>query len=351
MSLESVFSEPVVLFYGSDAYVLETRLNALLDQLRPKASRDFDFEDLDGSALSVSEVLILAESQPFIHEKKIIVIRQPAFLGLTAKQKSATNKKLKAEQGKILSYIQNPNPRSVLILSMQSGAKPTAFIKGLLQHPWAVLCEPLEGKELFKWLDQMADQHGKSWHPAAKRVLQEIQPYVTTAHMMQEAEKALLFSSEKQVSETDVRKILSPTPQYSIFNLIDAVVDGSVEKALHAWRDCAYLGENAGKVIYMLGDAFRRILMVQSLHQQGYAISAIQQEVGRPAFVVRKSLKQGEKIKTQRLVNALDLLLHKDMQRKTIPGIQETTFVEELLVLLIDRLHHQDNDTGNRGKK
>lgn len=345
---EDLYSH-VTLLYGSDAYVMEARVRQLVDKLLPAGRDDFNIEEMDGSTLTINDVLMLVESQPFLSERKVYVIRQPSFLLPAGKQKPAASKKPSEVQQTFIRYADNPNPLCPLILTVQSDAKPTGFLKELIKHCKAIPCEPLQGNELYQWLDQLAREFGKTWHASAKHAFQEIQPFVTTAQLMQEAEKALLYSDKKDVQAQAVHQVLSPSPQYSIFNLVDAVLDGQTEKALSAWKDCFYMGENAGKVIYMVGDALRRILVIQSLHHRGQNVNEIQRMVERPAFVVRKNIKQGERLHTNRVVAALDLLLEKDYQRKTIPGIQEALFVEELLVLLIDCLHHQGNDRGNRG--
>lgn len=76
---------------------------------------------------------------------------------------------------------------------------------------------------------------------------------------------------------------------------MDAIMEGNDAKALSLWQEAEHAGETAGKLIYMLGETMKLILLLQSMRKRNIATAAMQQRTGRPAFVIKK-FKPREKI-------------------------------------------------------
>jgi len=72
---------PVYLFFGSDDYLREELLKETLDALLPAGNlRNFNMDVLDGAVVPVDELITLASTYPMGAERRVVVVRNPAFL-------------------------------------------------------------------------------------------------------------------------------------------------------------------------------------------------------------------------------------------------------------------------------
>lgn len=72
---------PLYFFYGNDSYLLEDLVNETLNALLPKGNlRDFNLDLLDGSVVSVDEITTIASTYPMGTARRVVVVRNPAFL-------------------------------------------------------------------------------------------------------------------------------------------------------------------------------------------------------------------------------------------------------------------------------
>lgn len=338
---KAIHDAAVKIFYGNDDYVVETRCQQWLDSIE-KHYGDCEVNAYSAEAFTAEDALILAASQSLLGDKRVYLLKNPGFLmpGQGTKGKQKTNPGDKAWTD----YVENPNPDSLLVITLLIEKKPSGLLKKTLDKGVGSLCDKPDVKTLYALLDEKAKDHGKKWSPEAKAILQDLHRYLPTGQLMQEAEKALLYSDHIEVNAQGLSTVLSPVAQLGIFNLLDAIMEGQNEKAISAWQDCYASGETPSKVIYMIGDALKRILMVQWQKEKGMSVQHIQESIGRPAFVIKKDLRQGSRITSQRILSALDYLLEEDFRRKRVSGIQDYRFIEELIVVLIYKLHHKGFD-------
>ncbi|MDA1193082.1 MAG: hypothetical protein O3A46_15510 [Candidatus Poribacteria bacterium] len=75
-------ARPLYTLYGDETYLLERLQKELLDALLPKgAMRDFNLDSLDGDVTTPEEITALAETMPMGADRRVIVVKDPSFLG------------------------------------------------------------------------------------------------------------------------------------------------------------------------------------------------------------------------------------------------------------------------------
>lgn len=316
------------LIIGNDPAAIALATRDLITKAEENLGRSLEVHRHDAADMALSQVLVLADSQNLFGDPLAHIFRNPGFLMPQAKQGRLSKK----DQEALLAALANPNPDSLLVISLESSHKPNAFLKKLMTTCPTIKADQPEARELGQILDSLAQDHGKAWSGEAKRGLMQCQGRLEFGRILQEAEKILLYASGPKVSGEDVQRLLAPVPEFTIFHLLDAVFEGRGQAALDAWQDCQDQGEDAGKVIYMLADQVRRLILLKSLHNQGAPMALMQKQAGRPAFVVKKNLNQTRKISEDRLIASLDLILAKDYERKTRSVEDHGLFMERLLI-------------------
>ena len=72
---------PVYLLHGEETYLIEDTLAEMIELLAPKKVRDFNLDVFSDPAVSATEVLSMANTYPILAERRVVVVRDPAFLG------------------------------------------------------------------------------------------------------------------------------------------------------------------------------------------------------------------------------------------------------------------------------
>gem|GEM_PF-97789 len=72
---------PVYLLHGEETYLIEDTLAEMIEVLAPKNVRDFNLDVFSDPDVSVGEILSMADTYPVMAERRVVVVKDPAFLG------------------------------------------------------------------------------------------------------------------------------------------------------------------------------------------------------------------------------------------------------------------------------
>ena len=72
---------PVYLLHGEETYLIEDTLAEMVEMLAPKNVRDFNLDVFSDPEVSATEVLAMANTYPVMAERRVVVVKDPAFLG------------------------------------------------------------------------------------------------------------------------------------------------------------------------------------------------------------------------------------------------------------------------------
>ena len=323
----------VFVYYGNDAHRMDQDIEQLIERVLPDVgTRSFNLEHIDGSETSVSQILVLARSLPFMAKRRVVVVREPAFFVAGAKKKGLMTAE---EEKELLDFCAQPNPDAVVIFRYSTEEAPAAFLKKIIASSQAVHCLQPKGREVVPWLRAEAKKLGKSFTPQAMAMMEELAPQDGTLLLASEIEKLSLYLSESEdvfITDEDVAAIVTPTPSRTIFNLLDAVMAGKTTEAVAAYRDCLYLGSKAPQVLRQLEDTVRRLLEVQSMMAEGMGLSAIKGEIKRHEYYVKKLISQARGLSTEALSHLMCYLVECDVKSKSTTGLDIDAFVEEVII-------------------
>ncbi len=71
---------PVYLLHGEETYLIEDTLSEMIEILVPNNMRDFNLDIFSNPDVSASEVLSMADTYPVMAERRVVVVKDPAFL-------------------------------------------------------------------------------------------------------------------------------------------------------------------------------------------------------------------------------------------------------------------------------
>lgn len=317
----------LILFYGADPYLLDTRAQAYIRERIPAEVREWEVETIDGQTAELDRILIAADALPFLHERRLTWVRRPAFA--SAKQRGG----MTADQKKMLAYLETADPTNDLVFTVLTDGNLSAFLKKCLALAEAHRCDPLEGRALHDYADELAGACGRVLARDAHAYLDRHLGLLDAATLAGELEKTFLYwEAERQLGERHLAAVFSLPPEANVFQMIDAILAGRPRQALALWEALAATGESPSSLRYMLADQLRTIIAAKALDGEGLTPKAMAERLGKHPYVLKKSLPLARRHSDRALVAAYSYLVDAMIaSRQTSATSEACRFVETII--------------------
>lgn len=135
-ALESGQLAPVYLFHGTDDFLKEEKVRALIARATDPSTRDFNLEQLRGAECDAARLSGALEALPMLADRRVVILRDPDAL-----------KKPAAER--LERYLTHPPSDTCLVLVVPNGTKLDA---DLAKAASVVEFRSLTDAELLQWL-------------------------------------------------------------------------------------------------------------------------------------------------------------------------------------------------------
>lgn len=328
-SIERGLISPVYLLYGDETYLIENLIKSFKGLLINEGTGDFNLDILDGKSIGLNELVNTANTLPFMADKRLVIVHQADFF--KAKKKGSDEEDNTGDKG-LLAYLENPPESTCLIMTVSDGVdKRKKAFKLVEKNGQVVDCSPLKGQELESWIIERARQHGVKIENSAIGKL--IAAVGSNLNLLDNelAKMAGYAISTRLITPEIVDLLVSKTVENSIFDLVDAIGEKKIEKALSIIKELLVQGEPAIKILFMITRQIRLIIQGKVLLQQGYAEKQIAGNLQVHPYVIQKCCKQGKNFTIEELEKALIHLLEVDYSLKT-GRLEQNYALETLLV-------------------
>ncbi|MFD1038540.1 DNA polymerase III subunit delta [Virgibacillus byunsanensis] len=318
---------PVYLIYGTESFFIQNLKKQITKQLLPKKEDMENLSVFDLEETPIQEVIADAETYPFFGEKKLIIANNPTFL-------KAKPDKLPFEHDLELlqQYIAHPVDYSVILFvgdyeKIDERKKVSKLFK---KNGVVAVCSPIKEYELSKWMNNLTSQLKISIQDDVYEILEA--EFSTDLHLLQnELIKLSLYVGEGGVVTKGIaEKLISHSANSSSLQLVDAVIDQNLHKAISIYKDLEKMKEEPIALIALLAFQFRTILRVKLLKQKGYSQSQMQKQLSVHPYVIKIALNREKKFTVDNLQRIIDKLTTADSNMKQ--GKMEKGLAFELLL-------------------
>lgn len=312
-TLKSGETAPVYLFTGEEGYVLNSALKQLENAVVPSDMRDVNLTILpsDADGFKIAEA---CETFPFFSEKRMVVVEESAFVSSKGKAEN---------EERFFEYLKNPLPSTVLVLTSAAPDKRKKAYKILSQHT-LVEFNPLSDSELMGWIEKILRSLDLTIERNALLFLLEYADARPEA-LISELEKLAAYKKTGVINKDDILTIITPSSEYNIFNMTDALLRRDKKTALSL---LSYMLTQKEEPIYLLGaisKQYRQLLMIKTMLDQNISGKEIISTLGLREFIYRKlesiCLKQSQSA----LKKAVDLCFKTDEGLKTGSAFNEAS--------------------------
>ncbi len=326
---------PAFIVFG-DSFLVRQRVAALEVEYGADALLDANRHRMPGGQLAPPELLGVCQAIPFMDPIRLVLVE-----GLLAAAESRSGGASgrgrgrrgggAADAGQTLSGAIPQMPDTTLLLLADG---PLSANNTLLRRLRPV-CNVEEltaprGEQLARWIKESAQAKGAMVSPAAISSLADLVGGDLWT-LDQELEKLSLYASGREIGEADVRLMVSQVREASIFEAVDAMIEGHPQAALRLLAQLRDDGREPLYIIAMVERQLRLLALARDFMDRRQPPEELKRAMGTSSdFVVRKTTGQARRHSRQDIAWRYDRLLEADLAIKQ--GRLDPDLALELLV-------------------
>lgn len=306
----------IYLLYGEEAYLR----NQYRDKLKTALLGDGDpmnCHSYEGKNIDVGEVIDLAETMPFLAQRRVIVLE---------------NSGLFAHGGEALAeYLKQPAETACFLFVEASVDKRSKLYKAVTAKGRAVEFGTQDERVLQRWILGILKKEGKNITGNDLNFLLE-KTGTDMENIRAELEKLLCYCMDRDViTAQDIETICTRQVSSQIFDMISALAEKKQKKAMELYYDLLTLKEPPMRILYLITRQFNLLLQVKELKAKGCDANTIGTKLGMAGFIVRKYTAQASRFKLTDLRHAVEDCVEAEEAVKT--GKMNDVMSVELLII------------------
>lgn len=320
------------LLYGEEAYLRRQCRDNLRSALVPKDDT-MNCSIYAGRDINENEVADMAGTMPFFAERRLIIIENSGWF--------------KSGNDRILELVKSLPDTTYMIFVEEEADKRSKLYKAVSSCGYAALCEMQDEATLKKWVMGLLKKENKLITADGLNLLLD-RAGTNMENIRREVEKLVCYKyGEEGITAEDVAELCIVQVQNRIFDMVEAVAQRNLKKALNLYYDLLALKEAPMKILALIARQFNMLLQVKEMKQKGYPESVIASQTGLNAYFLKKKyIPQAAQFKLPQLEAALRTCVEAEEAVKT--GRMADKMSVELLIVELGnlRLQIQQNENG-----
>ncbi len=259
----------VITLTGANTYALTHELRQLTANFVAEQG-DMGLERLDGDEATFERMSEALTSLPFLSNKKMVLIKA-----------GSTNKQFVEKAADLLA--DTPETTDVVIVEPKLD-KRSSYYKYLKKSTDYREFSELDQSGLARWLVQTAKEQGGTLSQADASFL--VGRVGTNQQLLaHELEKLLLYDAK--VGRSSIEALTEPTPQSTVFELLDAAFAGNTQRAMQLYAEQRALKVEPQQIVAMLAWQLHILALIKTAGER--SPQAIASEAKVSPYVVQKS--------------------------------------------------------------
>lgn len=303
------------LLYGSESYLIRLYRDKLKEAILGGHDQ-MNFNRFEGKDIDLKEVNDIAQTLPFMANKRLILIEQSGLF----------------KEQSILPDILSEAPEStVFIFTEQEADKRNKAYKLVNDRGIVSEMKTLDEENLRMFVASLLKQAGKS---ITRNVCDYLLEKTGTDmdNISNEVEKLICYTEGKDIiAKEDVDAVVTIQVTGKIFQMMDAIGSKQQDRALSMYYDLLSVREKPSHILYLLMRHFNILLQVKEMALKGYSPDRMAEYVEAPAFTISKYAAQARNFTVDQLEEALRIAADTEEDIKT-GNINDKIGVELMII-------------------
>ena len=293
--VEQGIISPVLLFHGSEPFLLSDALTQLAQRLFSDPSLlSLNRELLEAKEVTPERIVLSAQTVPCFAQRRLVIIRDAQALPSKGRET-------------IQAYLKAPNPTTCLVFVSGEPLPGTHWLMNALPSSCVVESRGLAGAGLMAWLRRYAKTNNVECSDDALAVLIEcVGEDLTTLVSEMEKVSLSLPRGTNRMDADQVRAVVGEHRARSIFELTRAMERRDLGQGLFVLDRLLATGEEPLSTLGMLTRELRLLWQTKEWRRQGKSAEEIARLLRRPARLVESFLGRAEATDIETLRRGLE---------------------------------------------
>lgn len=287
----------IVTLTGANSFALRAKLRQLKSDFVAK-NGEIALEKIDGQDVEFDRIRQSLVALPFLSSQKMVILQSPS-----------TNKEFGEKFEQLYDEI---NPTTDVIIVEPRLDKRLTYYKFLKKKTDFMEFAELDQNGLVRYLTKAAKEQGGSLSLADARYLVE-RAGSNQLLLSSELEKLLIY--DKAITRQTIDLLTEPTPQSTIFELLEAAFAGQTKKALNLYGEQRSMKVEPQQIIAMLAWQLHILAILKTSADR--STDQIAKDAKLNPYVVRKSQGIARDLTLQEVKRLVADLLVIDNQSKS----------------------------------
>ena len=254
---------PVYLIHGEENYFKDNIIKIITDSVIDEASVDFDLKKIYGKKTDESqenEVIDFVKRFPLSGDYSLLIVKD--------------SKNLSSDFKNIISYIENVNSKSILVLTFNNNVdKRKKIYKSSLKYGIVYESKKIYENHVYTWIENQCKYKSLNLHPNSIKIIADFTGN-DLSQIDNELEKLKLNSSKDEIIRPEeVEDIIGFSKEYNFFELTKVIGKNNYNKSLEL---VSYMSKNTKKyplplIIGTVYSFFNKLFIYHSIENKNEA--------------------------------------------------------------------------------
>jgi DNA polymerase-3 subunit delta len=294
--------KPCYLICGEEAYLRYQYRDKLLAALGADAS-SMNFTRFEGAGSNPLEIIDLAETMPFLSDKRVILIEDSGFF--------------KNGCPELSDYLKSSSETTVIIFVEKEVDKRKDIYKALGKTGFELSCDTQDEDMLKRWIVSKLASENKTMSPRAAAFFLD-RVGTDMSNISTEIEKLVCYCMDRnQITEEDIEAVCANWLTSRIFAMTDAIVEKNQKRAIDLYYDLLALKEPPAKILALITGQFNKMLQVKEMNDNRRDKGTIASALKMAPFLVQKYSNWARSYSYEELRETLEMCASNDEAVKT----------------------------------
>ncbi len=306
------------LLYGEERY-LRRQYRERLQKALCSDGDTMNTHFYEGRNVAVGEIIDLAETLPFLAERRVIFISNSGLFKSGGEQ--------------LAEYLASPCETVFFVFTESEVDKRSKLFKTVQSKGYAAEFAIQDEKTLMRWAAGVLAKDNKKITEGTLQLLLS-KTGTDMENIQMELEKVICYCMDRDVvTDADVEAVCAARISNHIFDMINAIADKQQRRALELYYDLLALKEPPMRILFLIARQCNMLLQARELKSKGYDSRTIGSKLGVAPFIASKYLNQAAKFKAAALRAAVEKCVEAEEAVKT--GRMNDVMSVEILIMSV----------------
>lgn len=297
--------EKAYIFCGMDEELIKDAIKIVTKPFIKGELSELNFINIDGLNASFDSIMNASETMPFMSERKVVVVYRANFL---KEKNDSSQTKLFNE---IKEYIKDIPPYTILIMyyifsDKRETPKKNKKLMSLEGIAEIVYMEKLRYTGFTKKVQEIFNENNIDIHKSELNYFCDKVPNDFQI-IKNEIEKLKCYTNGREIKKDDINKLLPRKNEEDVFDLVDLISQGKIEKAINIMDDMLFKADQHMIIITSIQNQFKKLYKIKILLSEGKKIDDLIKILAVPSFVCEKLANLSKRFSTKQLEEIIKL--------------------------------------------